>query len=423
MSRSNAILLAAFVLGAWPAFSADAPKGTTVPEPRIVVPEAPPSDDEIDPATGLARSTVVRPLRDPAASPPPGTAQRIPVPAPAPAVPGAPPVAARNARPHIALILPTASPALGRLAEAVRLGFAAAHGVAAGESPPVNLTAVENEGAVLIDACRHSQATGAVIIVGGLTRDGAHTLAGSDCARVPVLALNEVLLADPREKLPPKVFTISLSLDQEARQAALMAVADGLRSALVIGSPSPLSRRVQEAFEREWTRAAGEIRTLTYSGNAEEAPALRQRILSARADMVFFALDPREARAIRPYVPATLPIYATSLSVNPRAEAVVNVDLQGVRYGEMPWFVQPDHPAVMVYPQPSASMSVEQERLYAFGIDAFRLTLLLLKPDGARAPLDGVTGRITLESDNTFARALVPTEVDGGRVVPLRAAP
>jgi outer membrane PBP1 activator LpoA protein len=405
MSRFNAILLVAFLFGTWPAFSADPPKGTTAAEPP------PPVEDDIDPATGLARSTVVRPLIDPAARAAPARVQPA----------SQPIVASPNAKPHIALILPTASEGLGKLAEAVRMGFAAAQEVGGKDAPPVNVTAVENEGAVLIDACRHSQATGAVMVVGGLTRDGARTLATSDCARVPVLALNEALQPDTREKLPPRVFSISLSLDQEARQAALMAVGDGLRSAIVIGSPSPLSKRVEEAFEREWNRAAGVTRRLAFSGNPEDAPGLRERILASRADMVFLALDAAEARALRPYIPAMLPVYATSLSVNPRAEAVVNVDLQGVRYGEMPWFVQPDHPAVMVYPQPRQPMSVEEERLYAFGIDAFRLALLLLRPEGARPQLDGVTGRITLEPDNTFARSLLPAEVDGGRVIPLRS--
>ena len=212
---------------------------------------------------------------------------------------------------------------------------------------------------------------------------------------------------------------MSLSLDQEARQAALMAVADGFHSVVVVGSPGPLARRVQEAFEREWIRAAGELHRVSFSGIAEDAPLLRDRILAARGDAVFLALDTVESRALRPYIPALLPVYATSFSVNPRAETLVNVDLQGVRYGEMPWFVQPDHPAVMVYPQPRQAMSVDQERLYALGIDAFRLALLLLKPEGPRPQLDGVTGRITLEPDNTFLRTLVPSEVDGGRVVPL----
>ena len=115
-----------------------------------------------------------------------------------------------------------------------------------------------------------------------------------------------------------------------------------------------------------------------------------------------------------------LPVYATSMSINPRAEAIVNVDLQGVRYVEMPWFIFPDHPAVMVYPSGKALANVEQERLYALGIDALRIALLLARGDPVKGPLDGVTGRITLEPGNHFARQLSPAEVDGGRVIPMR---
>jgi outer membrane PBP1 activator LpoA protein len=233
---------------------------------------------------------------------------------------------------------------------------------------------------------------------------------------VPILALNE---PPPGTDLPANVFTLSLSLEQEARQAALLAVAEGRHTAVVIHSPSPLSRRVQEAFEREWTRAAGEVRgRLVFSGSVEDAPIVRERLAGVNADMVFLALDAPEARAVRPYVSGMLPVYATSMSINPRAEAIVNVDLQGVRYVEMPWFIQPDHPAVMIYPQPKAALSVEQERLYAFGIDAFRIGMVLLRGD-RKAALDGVTARIQLEG-NHFARTLSPAEVDGGRVIPLR---
>jgi outer membrane PBP1 activator LpoA protein len=385
MSRFNALLLVVLATLASPAFSADPSAGTTL------------RDDDIDPATGLARSTVVRPLRD---APPPPDARPIPRPI--------------ATRPHVALILPTANAALGRLAEAVRAGFMTASEVAGKEGVPVTVTAVDNEATALVEACRRSQEAGALLVVGGFTRDGAHTLATSDCARQPVLALNEL-----RGELPPGVFSVSLSLEQEARQAALLAVADGWHSAIVIGTNTPLSRRVQEAFEREWTRAAGEFRRAAFSGNVDDAPLVRERIAGLRGDMVFFALDQVEARAVRPYVSGMLPVYATTLSVNPRAEAIVNVDLQGVRYLEMPWFVHPDHPAVMVYPAPKGSMSVEHERLYAFGIDAFRIALLVTRGDPTKAALDGVTGRITFEEGH-FVRALAPAEVDGGRVIPLR---
>ena len=278
---------------------------------------------------------------------------------------------------------------------------------------------VPDEGAALLDACRQAQASGALLVIAALTRDGATALARSDCPRQPVLALNEPQNILP-EDLPQNLFTVSLSIEHEARQVALMALDDGRRSAIVIGSSSPLARRVQDAFEREWQRGAGEIRHVAFSGNPDDAAALRDRLEATRGDMVFLALDPADARAVRPYVPAVLPLYATSLSVNPRAEAIVNLDLQGLRYVEMPWFVQPDHPAVMVYAQPSTPMSVDQERLYAFGIDAYRLALHMLRGDARRAPLDGVTGRIALETGNSFGRTLTPAEIDGGHVIPGR---
>ncbi len=89
-----------------------------------------------------------------------------------------------------------------------------------------------------------------------------------------------------------------------------------------------------------------------------------------------------------------------------------------MRYEEMPWFVQPDHPAVMVYPVPRG-MPIEEERLYAFGIDAYRIASQLLRGDKATA-IDGVTGKLTLEAPAMFNRTLTPAEIDGGRVIPLR---
>ncbi len=374
-----------------PAFAADPPWSLTFPR------------DEIDPSTGLARTTVVRPLGG------------APV---APAAPATPIEVARDApqpsRPHIALILPTSSPQLGKLADAVRQGFLAAALVAGKDALPVHVTAIENEGEPLLNACRSAQQTGAKLVVAGLTRDGAQSLAVSDCPRQLVLALNEI-----KGEAPVSMHTISLSLETEARQAALEAINAGQRVAIIVGTSSPLSKRVQDAFEQEWGRAAGDGRKLIYSGNPEDAEKLRERIANIRADVVFFALDPVDARAVRPYISGMLPIYATSYSVDPKADAIVNVDLQGVRYVEMPWFIQPDHPAVMVYPPPKTPMSVEQERLYALGIDAFRIGQQMLKGEDSK-PLDGVTGRITLEGLHHYARALAPAEVDGGRVIPLR---
>jgi len=138
---------------------------------------------------------------------------------------------------------------------------------------------------------------------------------------------------------------------------------------------------------------------------------------------VFIALDEREAREVRPYLHGALPVFATSMSVNPRAEALVNLDLQGLRYFEMPWFAQPDHLAVMAYPPPKSPMPLEEERLYAFGIDAFRVAYAMVKGDPAKVVVDGVTGRIALEGGRVFVRTPMPVEIDGGKLLPLRGLP
>ena len=386
-ARFNAFLLAA-VLAAPQAFSADAIPETTAP-------------------SSLAPTTVVTPLRDAPAAPAPAAAT----------APARQPIAEGPA-PHVALILPLSSPALGRLADAVRQGFLAAREVAGRNALPVRTYPAVDDGPATLELCLQAQRAGAVLVVAGLTRDGATGLARSDCPRQPTLVLNQP--QDP--EMPARMYSISLSAEQEARQVALMAINDGWRAAIVIASPSPLGRRVSEAFEREWARAAGEARRVSFAGGTDEAPAIKERIAALRGDMVFLALDQASTRAVRPYISGTLPLYTTSLGVDPRADPTVNVDLEGVRYVDMPWFVQPDHPAVMVYPAPSSAMSVEQERLYALGIDAYRLSGLLLQADPKSFPLDGVTGRIALDAGRHFTRSLVPAGFDSGRAVPLSAA-
>ncbi|HSN22151.1 MAG TPA: hypothetical protein VLS49_15825, partial [Usitatibacter sp.] len=81
MSRFNAILLLALAVFVSPAFSDDAPTSTTTrarivgpmppPQGPSVYPQNPPENEDIDPATGLSRSTVVQPLRE--LSSPPGS--------------------------------------------------------------------------------------------------------------------------------------------------------------------------------------------------------------------------------------------------------------------------------------------------------------------------------------------------------------
>ncbi|MDP1634112.1 MAG: penicillin-binding protein activator, partial [Gallionellaceae bacterium] len=83
------------------------------------------------------------------------------------------------------------------------------------------------------------------------------------------------------------------------------------------------------------------------------------------------------------------------------------------------WMLQPDHPAVMVYPRAETPMAPDLERLYALGIDSWRLMQVLFEQKTARAlPLDGVTGRITL-TGHLFQREAILAIMRAGQGLPL----
>jgi outer membrane PBP1 activator LpoA protein len=112
---------------------------------------------------------------------------------------------------------------------------------------------------------------------------------------------------------------------------------------------------------------------------------------------VFLAAEIDKARLLRPYINAAIPVYATSQIFTGNTNTLVNYDLADVRFVDMPWMLQPDHPAVMIYPRMVPAMSPDMERLYALGIDSYRLMQVLLARNPAGAlPLDGVTGKLSL---------------------------
>jgi len=70
----------------------------------------------------------------------------------------------------------------------------------------------------------------------------------------------------------------------------------------------------------------------------------------------------------------------------------------------------------MAYPRPDYRESIELERFYALGIDAFRVVQALLagRPD---TEIDGVTGKLTLGRDHNFNRGLTAAQFTDGKLV------
>jgi outer membrane PBP1 activator LpoA protein len=324
-----------------------------------------------------------------------------------------PPQEAPDAVPHIALLLPLNSKPFARHAEAVRDGFLAAAKVQGGGALRVRTYAVGDDPEETVNVYIKALAAGARTVVGPLTRNGVTAVMGSAAVLVPTLALN---VPESQSALPPEIFLLSLQVEAEARQVAQLAYQDGMRRAVTLNGDTPLTKRIHQAFVEEFMRLGGaHVATHAFTSDPEGLARMKRALGAGSVDMAFLALDFSRARLARPYFGA-LPVYATSQVHPGNAGPLAGFDLAGVRFLDMPWLLQPDHPAVMSYPRPAHGGSVELDRFYALGIDAYRIALTLLagKTGGE---LDGVTGRITLGRDQQFARALTAAQFNDGKLV------
>ena len=318
---------------------------------------------------------------------------------------------------QVALLLPTGSDAFARPAQAVRAGFSDASRKAAAVPVSVRLYSVSDDPQSVIAAYRQAVAEGARIVVGPLTRAAVSTLAANaDAISVPTLALN---VPDSSAAHPSNMYTLSLSVEAEARQIAQLALREGRSKAVTFSDRTAIGLRMREAFVEEFQRGGGQ-HIADHTVIATDAELERGGQAIARSDMAFLAIDSSRLRGLRTQV-LSVALYGTS-HVNPGLDASTSgVDVPDMRFVDMPWMLQPEHPAVAVYARADARQPDDIERLYALGIDAFRVAQELLA--GRRDfDIDGVTGRLTLGADGHVNRALLVALITGGHLAILGEA-
>lgn len=309
--------------------------------------------------------------------------------------------AANNGTARIALLLPLQSGSLVQAAEAVRAGFLAGHErdrvgievtvIPSGDSPESTLDAY-------VRATEQHD-----IIVGPLTRSAVAAVAASNAVTKPTLALNHPQSDRP---LPQQMLVVGLSLEDEARQVADWAAREHPHgSALVLTGPAPWQQRAVVAFTERWARlqrnnANVELPVLDGYVDGNSLSRLRARLDTAPPQLVFAALDAGQLRQVRSALGTSLPTYALSVANPGRAPGMSVPELDGIRLVDVPWTVRPDHPQVMMYPRLVDAESLDMQRLYALGIDAFRVARELAQRPGADFELDGVTGRLSVRMNN-----------------------
>jgi uncharacterized protein len=352
---------------------------------------------------------------------------------------------------QIALVLPLSGRQQG-FGVAVRDGFLAALlQQDPSKRPLVNVYDTAELGATT--AYGRAIAEGAQFVVGPLTRDEVTAVAHSGQVSVLTLALNQ--LADGASQPPGLLFQFALDPEEEARQVAQRAVADGRMRGLVLLPNNEWGQRVFRAFDNEIKTLGGAIAGMRFYDPSErdysgpitqllliDESRTRANSVSALigaqlefeprrrgdAQFVFVGAQPVQGRSLRPalrfHLSEDLPVYATSDIFEPDAQA--NDDLEGVIFPDMPWVVSPDAASTQLRNALSRHWPVRARgrgRLYAFGFDAYRIVPLLKSGQfGREHAIPGMTGLLSIDGKGRVHRELDWARVSGGKPTPIATA-
>lgn len=337
---------------------------------------------------------------------------------------------------RIALLLPRRSESLAQVSDAVRAGFMAAFQHEPGNIV-VNLVETGDAAQDVLSGYNEA-AAGNDIIVGPLTRSGAAAIVQSHVVTKPTIALTQLNAAGEAEvRVPTSMLVMGLSIEDEARQVANWVGKNrSKQKAFALSTSVSWQRRAVSAFAAQWSQLGltAETMELSMSGgfmNANALVQLKKRIQTEKPALIFVALDAAQAIQLRLAIGGEVTMYGTSqlnpFALDDWANADRLTDLEGVRLVDMPWQLQADHAAVMTYPRlqkPSGQRSSpDVERLYALGIDAYRVAanIAIKQTDFS---IDGVTGKLSVRFGRGapyFERVMQPAAYREGMVQPLEA--
>jgi hypothetical protein len=287
------------------------------------------------------------------------------------------------------LLLPLHSDTLGEAAQAVKDGFMAAHDRDPGGVEVSVFDSGDSPQDILSGYAAAS--TDSDIVVGPLSRSGTTAVAQSDTVAKPTIALTPP--EDDAIALPRQMLVIGLSVEDEARQAATWAAQDkAMKKAFVLYTDTPWQRRAAKAFAAQWKQLGKDAETIELAAtggylNGRALLQFKRSLPQDKSSLLFAALDARQGRQLRAILGDAMPLYGTS-QLNP-------IVAQDRGDGD------------------------RMERLYALGIDAFRIARELAGHHGS-FQLDGVTGILKVRYDNDhprFDRTELPAEYRDGVVV------
>ncbi|MDN5869799.1 MAG: penicillin-binding protein activator [Nitrococcus sp.] len=358
----------------------------------------------------------------------------------------------------VALLLPLSGP-LTAVGRAVEHGFMAAYYQDPPQQRPyVRIYDIGDSSVNSLSAYHDAVAGGADIVVGPLTKIALQRLTVLDFAPIPILGLNT---------LPSSIASIrglyqfGLAPEDDAFAAAELAWQRGCRSAVILTQNSEWGDRVAQAFRERLQSLGGRVLELAHyapqtSDFSERIEALLNLDVSVRRykqlradlrrdiqfqprrredmDCIFIGALPREARLIRPQIRfhygMGVPVIATAQAYEGTPQPAADQDMNGLLLAEIPWLIPRPNAATAgalsrdrmteLWPQSTQ----HYPRLYALGMDAYRLTALIPLLHGNRGlQVKGRTGELTMDARGVIHRELEPAHFVDGLLQPLDIRP
>ena len=354
----------------------------------------------------------------------------------------------------IALLLPL-SGRFANAAKAIRDGlFASYYAKKNKENITIRVYDTEGKPEIIEDIYEKAVADGAQFIIGPLNKLSIDKLAEQQELSVPTLALNYI---NTENSLPQELYQFGLSPEEEARQVAERTWLDGHVNAAVLTPTGPWGDRVHKAFRERWEQIGGRVveqQSYNSSKNDFSAPIRKllniddskrryqkmARLLRTKIkystyrrqdiDFIFIAGYPRQARQIRPqlkFFHATrVPVYATSHIFTGNLNPERDRDMDGIRFGDMPWVLSEStsHRGLRNDIESLISKAGNKhQRLYAMGVDAFNIIAALntLKAYPYER-YQGETGSLSLDEKQRVKRQLSWVYFRSGRPILLEQA-
>lgn len=292
---------------------------------------------------------------------------------------------------RVALLLPTRSAHLGAAAKMVRAGVEAA-----AKLDGATVSMYETDGKNTLAQYQKAVKEGAQLIIGPLSRPEIAQIAGK--ITVPTLALNSLEGAALKAE---KLYSLNLSVEDEAKQVARVMIFDERKQPLVLSDGSALAKRMSAAFAKEWQER-----------QHYKVPIVANvKHYKASFDSVFLAIDAEKNGKLAQTLKSETPKYGSSVVY---ANQKLAQSLKGLILLDMPWFMRSQDEPSTQYAQPSQAKSMLDQRMYALGIDAWRLSQPLANQKIViDEEIDGVTGKLSLRGhQRTFWRRLPVTPME-----------